>query len=183
MKPLSLFLTLLAVSCAAKPPPVVKVQSTPSRTVRAGSGVRFPERIKAYPLGRYVEPNHRGVMHEAHTIYRIEATPKWDLSGRAGAPRPAPPEGGRTCLSRNELLVALNRQREATQSVIQSGQSVSSKLTDLATSLQKNQQALAGQNAEIRQELESTRRRLETLESKTHQPPERGASSSDDAPW
>lgn len=188
MKPLPLFLALFAVSCASKTPPVVKVEPSPGRYLSSAEAdrVRLPETIKAYPLGRYADPNRRGVMHEAHTIYRVETTPKWNLAGRGRTTTPVTPTAARGELSANELLVELNRQREATRSVMQSGQTVSSKLTDLATLFQQNQQTLAEQNAGIRKELQATRERLETLEKKVDEPPApapQGAPLSDDDPW
>lgn len=188
MKPLPLFLAFFAVSCASKTPPVVKVESSPGRHLtRAESGtVRLPEKIKAYPLGRYADPNSRGVMHESHTIYRIEETPKWNLAGRGRTATPVTSTPTHRELSRNELLVELNRQREATKAVMQSGETVSSKLTHLADSLQKNQQTLAEQNAGIRQELKITRERLKILESKMEgqtSPEASPETGGNDEPW
>ena len=34
--------------------------------------VRTPETVKAYPVGRYTDPNFPDQMHERHTIYRRE---------------------------------------------------------------------------------------------------------------
>ena len=34
--------------------------------------VRTPETVKAYPLGRYTDPNFPEEMHERHTLYRRE---------------------------------------------------------------------------------------------------------------
>lgn len=186
MKPLPLLLTLFAASCASKPPPVVRIEPSAGRTLnRTEAGtVRLPEKIKAYPLGRYADPNSRGVMHESHTIYRIEETPKWNLAGRGRTTTPVTSNASHRDLSRNELLVELNRQREATKAVMQSGESVSSKLADLATSLQRNQQTLAEQNAGIRKELKATRERLDTLERKVDEPPSPQSLPADkDDPW
>lgn len=186
MKLLPLLLTLFAVSCASKTPPAVNVGPSPGRDLNRteSAAVRYPEKIKAYPLGRYTDPNHRGLMHEAHTVYRVETTPKWNLSRRGRSSPPDLSASNRGELSRNELMVELTRQREATKAVMQSGDAVSTKLTDLANSLQKNQQALAEQNAGIRKELKATRERLETLERKADQQPAFEATPpSDDAPW
>lgn len=188
MKPFPLFLALFIVSCASKKAPsVVKVEPSGRHLNRAESdALRFPEKIKAYPLGRYADPNSRGVMHEAHTIYRVETTPKWNLAGRGRGTPTTTSSTMRGDFSRNELLVELSRQREATKSVMQSGQTVSSKLSDLATSLQKNHQTLAEQNAGIRKELQTTRERLETLEKKVEEqpPPEISPEKGqDDDPW
>ena len=34
--------------------------------------------MKAYPVGRYQDPNDPDVMHEGHTIYRAETSAQWD---------------------------------------------------------------------------------------------------------
>ena len=186
MKYLPLFLALFAASCASKIPPVVKIESSPGRHLNRSEseGVRFSEKIKAYPLGRYADPNQRGVMHEAHTIYRIETTPKWNLVRRGRTTTPVTSGAAHGELSRNELLVELNRQREATKAVMQSGESVSTKLGELASTLQRNQQTLAEQNAGIRKELLTTRERIETLERKvSEQPAPETSPSREDDPW
>jgi hypothetical protein len=40
--------------------------------------LRLQEQLKAYPIGRYVDPNNPNIMHEAHTIYRLEKPSKWN---------------------------------------------------------------------------------------------------------
>lgn len=35
--------------------------------------------MRAYAIGRYVDPNRKSVMHEQHTIYREEQSPRWNL--------------------------------------------------------------------------------------------------------
>jgi len=42
------------------------------------SKVRSPERLKAYPIGRYIDPNNGDMMHEGHVIYRKEAPAAWN---------------------------------------------------------------------------------------------------------
>jgi len=42
-------------------------------------GVRSPDTVKAYPVGRYVDPVNKNVMHERTVIYRVEAGAKWKL--------------------------------------------------------------------------------------------------------
>jgi hypothetical protein len=42
------------------------------------SSIRTSEQVKAYPVGRYEDPNDPDVMHEGHTIYRAETSPEWD---------------------------------------------------------------------------------------------------------
>jgi hypothetical protein len=37
-----------------------------------------PEMVKAYPVGRYTDPNYPDEMHERHTVYRREQSPNWN---------------------------------------------------------------------------------------------------------
>lgn len=158
---------LLLASCASKPAQRV-VPVTPEmsgRPLKRGetASVRHPEVIKAYPVGRYVEPRKRGVMHESHTIYRVESSPKWNLTRPSGPPTIPAPASTASKPSGSELTVELNRQRQATRAVIQGGQVVSDKLTEMTSALQQNR-VLAEQNTTMRKELQATRQRLETLE-------------------
>ena len=40
--------------------------------------VRTPETVKAYPVGRYTDPNFPEEMHERHTLYRREQSAEWN---------------------------------------------------------------------------------------------------------
>jgi hypothetical protein len=72
---------LLLVGCASSRPPTTDVSGgllpqkhdTPDQ-----SSVRTPEQLKAYPVGRYEDPDDPDVMHEGHTVYRAETSPQWD---------------------------------------------------------------------------------------------------------
>ena len=182
MKPCYLFIIAAAAwlpSCASKPQQRV-VTVSPHDTGRVlnrgeAASVRHSEVIKAYPVGRYTEPRRRGLMHEAHTVYRVEKAPRWNftrLAGTTAAALAAPPPPRTTALpSAGEMAVELNRQRQATQAVIQSGHAVSDKLADMTAALQQNR-VLAEQNAAVRQELEATRLRLEALEQEVQARPQ-----------
>jgi len=39
--------------------------------------VRTSETVKAYPVGRYTDPNFPEAMHERHTLYRREQSAQW----------------------------------------------------------------------------------------------------------
>lgn len=191
MKPSILVIpfVMLLASCASKPAQRV-VPVTPEmsgRVLKRGetARIRHPEVIKAYPVGRYTDPRRRGVMHESHTIYRVESSPKWNLTRPQGTPAIPIPTMADSKPSGSELTVELNRQRQATQAVMEGGQVVSGKLTEMTAALQQNR-VLAEQNAAMRKELQNTRQRLETLEdemrSRLPDIPKPGAKP-DDAPW
>ena len=72
---------LLLVGCASSNPPTVNVGAGPlpqKHNAPDPASVRTPEQLKAYPVGRYEDPNDPDVMHEGHTVYRAETSPEWD---------------------------------------------------------------------------------------------------------
>jgi hypothetical protein len=76
-----LFPALLLVGCATSNPPSLNVSAGPlpqKHRVSDPASVRTPEQLKAYPVGRYEDPNDPDVMHEGHTVYRAESSPDWD---------------------------------------------------------------------------------------------------------
>ena len=85
----------MLAACASRNEPVVRVTpvSVPGTTLPSEGieSVRYAEDIKAYSLGRYVDPNNPGIMHEAHTIYQVETTAKWNLHPNAPVSMPLGP--------------------------------------------------------------------------------------------
>jgi hypothetical protein len=91
--------------------------------------VRVGEALKAYPVGRYVDPTDPNVLHEAHTIYRREAGAAWNLNPNAPTvvplgpvlavadpvrvPSPLPAELEQKIAEQNQLMSALIEQNEA----------------------------------------------------------------------
>ncbi len=76
-----LFPALLLAGCASSHPTAVDVGPGPlpqKHDVSDPASIRTPEQVKAYPVGRYEDPNNPDVMHEGHTIYRAETSPEWD---------------------------------------------------------------------------------------------------------
>ena len=57
------------------PPTVVPGTSISQKRMPS---VRTPETAKAYPVGRYSDPNFPDAMHERHTVYRREQSPDWN---------------------------------------------------------------------------------------------------------
>ena len=76
-----LFPALLLIGCASSHPTTVDVGAGPlpqKHDIPDPASVRTPEQLKAYPVGRYEDPNDPDVMHEGHTVYRAETSPEWD---------------------------------------------------------------------------------------------------------
>jgi hypothetical protein len=86
-----LSICLLLTGCA-EPQPQVVVLPTGHRAVQSSSGpqvltpvgplgtvanVRQAELVKVYGVNRYVDPADPRIMHERHTVYRVEQQPAW----------------------------------------------------------------------------------------------------------
>jgi hypothetical protein len=117
----------------APPPPAVVPAAAPVAGTELDQknveNVRVGENLKAYPAGRYVDPNDANVMHEAHTIYRREAGPNWNLNPNAPTvvplgpvlavadpakePTPLPAELEQKMAEQNQLMASLIEQNEA----------------------------------------------------------------------
>lgn len=170
---LLILLPLVTIGCATRHKRTISMSahSVPGTTLPSEGieSVRYAENIKGYPLGRYVDPHNSRIMHEGHSIYRVETTPKWNLHPNDAVSVPLGPIVRVRNSARmrspvgDELVAELNRQKEATKTVIQGGQTVSQKLGELTTSLQQTQQ-VAAQNAQLKQEVNTTKQRLDALE-------------------
>ena len=58
----------------------------PPRRVDAGTGLTKAPVIRSYQVGRYTDPVDPRVLHEAHTVYRIEEDGDWVLDPDAEKP-------------------------------------------------------------------------------------------------
>jgi hypothetical protein len=121
MKHLAIIPLLFVASCASRPQIVVR--PAPPAAVEPVEAVRYSEVVRAYHVGRYVDPNHPEAMHEYHPVYRIETSVRWNLhpgsSAAAGLLNP-PPDAAFAPPPTNDVVIAeMNRQREATARVMQ----------------------------------------------------------------
>jgi hypothetical protein len=121
MKYLALIPLVLVASCASRPKLVVR--PAPPSAVEPIEAVRYSEVVRAYHVGRFVDPNHPETMHERHPVYRIESSARWNL--RPGALNTAnllnPPRNAAyaTPSTNDAVLAEMNRQRETTERVMQ----------------------------------------------------------------
>ncbi len=171
----ALFLLTAALlsGCASHRAPSVGVRprTVPGTTLPSEGieSVRYAENLKAYPLARYIDPNNRRLMHEAHTIYRVETTPRWNLHSEQLATIQRGPDVrssnrvSSAAPERDELIVELNRQKEATRAVIQGSQALSQKLNQLGESVQQTKH-VAAENVVLKREVDATQQRLNALE-------------------
>lgn len=120
MKYLALIPLVFIASCASRPQLVVR--PAPPAAVEPVEAVRYSEVVRAYYVGRFVDPNHPETMNEQHPVYRIETSARWNLH-----PGPAntvnllnpPPDVAFAPPPTNDAVTAeMNRQREATERVM-----------------------------------------------------------------
>ncbi len=121
MKYLALIPLVFVASCASRPQVVVRLLPPPA--VDPVESVRYGEVVRAYHVGRYVDPNHPETMHEQHPVYRIEVSARWNLHpgplNSANLLNP-PPDAAFAPPPTNDALIAeMNRQRETTGRVMQ----------------------------------------------------------------
>jgi hypothetical protein len=135
--------------------------------------VRYGENMKAYPIGRYIDPNDELVMHEAHTIYRVETTAKWNLHPDVYPYAPGNLPGGpvvgiidpahQDSPITPEIITEVDRQKAATQTLIAQSQRMNQALNQLAKILPVTAQ-VAEENAQLKAQSLANERRLELLE-------------------
>ena len=120
MKYLALIPLVFVASCASRPQ--LAVRPAPTAAVEPVEAVRYSEVVRAYYVGRFVDPNHPEMMNEQHPVYRIETSARWNLH-----PGPAntvnllnpPPDAAFAPPPTNDAVIAeMNRQREATERVM-----------------------------------------------------------------
>jgi len=121
MKYLTFIPLLLVAACASQPKLVVRPNSPPA--VEPVESVRYAEVVRAYQVGRSVDPNHPETMQEQHQTYRIESTARWNLhpgpQNTVNLLNP-PPDAAFALPPTNDVMIAeMNRQREATARVMQ----------------------------------------------------------------
>lgn len=117
MKYLIAILTLcLCSACATRKP--VKIQSNPAVAGISRNdmpGVRVPETVKAYPAGRYTDPNFPDEMHERHTVYRREQSADWNYRPSEPYALPMGPTAAKSNPSPGYFQVTDEEQRSAQQ--------------------------------------------------------------------
>ncbi|MDX1951080.1 MAG: hypothetical protein SFY81_02785 [Verrucomicrobiota bacterium] len=163
---------ILLTACASKKPVVVQMpRSVPGTTLPAEDieSVRYAENLKAYPIGRYVDPNNQLVMHEAHTVYRVETTTKWNLHPNAPVSVPTGPvvrivdPAHHPAPVNAEVAAEISRQKFATQALLDRGAKLDETLSQLSGAFRVTKD-LGDQAHALRNELTITQKRLDAFE-------------------
>jgi hypothetical protein len=171
MKTLSILPLILLSACASKPQVVHMPKSVPGTVLPTErmESVRYGENIKGYPVGRYIDPHDNLAMHERHTVYRVETTAKWNLHPNVPVAVPLGPPlqiidpAKRDAPVSAEIIAEINRQKAATQALLQQGTRLDQTLSQISGAFQVTKQ-LGEQNQQLKQELSTAQKRLDLLE-------------------
>ena len=121
MKYIALIPLVFVASCASRPKYVF--QPVPPVAGEPIEAVRYGEVVRAYHVGRFVDPYHPETMHEQHSVYRIETSARWNLHpgplNTANLLNPPPDAAFAPPPTNDALLAEMNRQRENTARVMQ----------------------------------------------------------------
>jgi hypothetical protein len=158
----------LAILTGCSSPRVVQMPPQPNTALSSeqAESVRYTETVKAYPVGRYVDPNNDLIMHGAHTIYRVETTGKWNLHPNAAADASLGPplaliDSAKYNAPVNAAVIAeVNKQKMATQALLVQSARLNQTLSQLVGTVQ----TVGDQNLQLKQEMTVTEKRLDVLE-------------------
>jgi len=129
MKSLYLIPLLFLSACSTTP----KLTLRPQPSLPVAETVRYPEVLRAYHFGRYVDPNDDSVMHGQHTVFRVEENSRWNLhpanDGNEFTLPPSPHDAAFNPTPVNDAVLAeVNAQKLATIQILMQGRSLSAAL-------------------------------------------------------
>lgn len=160
------FLPLLFLAACSTAPKLALRPQPPSPPLD-NSTVRYPEVLHAYHFGRYVDPGDDLVMHEQHTVFRVEENTRWNfhpgISGSA-INLPAPTNAALNPLPVNDAILAeVNSQRLATAQIMREAGTLSAAMGQFQNALQQARTNWQ-QTAELNASVTDMQKRLEALE-------------------
>jgi hypothetical protein len=177
MKSFYLIPLLFLSACSTSPKLTLRPQ--PSSPVENAS-VRYPEVVRAYHFGRYVDPSDNLVMHEQHTAFRVEENTRWDLSlrtatmggvGVSATTMATPRDSAFSPLPVNDAVLAeVNAQKLATVQIMMQTRTLSAALGQFQTALAQSKTNLQ-ETAALRAAVSDMKHRLDALESSPEQLP------------
>jgi hypothetical protein len=171
MKMLPLIPLLFLSACSTAPRLALRPQQLPVTT--DNSAVRYPEVVRAYHFGRYVDPNDDLVMHEQHVVYRVEENTRWNFHpGPVGGNVPASPARDAAFAPapvNDAILAEVNSQKLATVQIMMEARTLSAALAQFQSALQQTRTNLQ-QTVALRASVIEMKKRLDTLETAQAQP-------------
>ena len=171
MKPYYLIPLLLLSACSTAPKLTLHPQQT---SATSADGVRYPEVLHAYHVGRYADPNDDLIMHEQHVVYRVEENTRWNFHpGPADGNLPASPSRDAAFVPapvNDDILAEVNSQRLATTQIMLQARTLSAALAQFQAALQQTKTNLQ-ETVILRASVNQMKQRLDALESAQVQSP------------
>ena len=171
MKPYYLIPLLLLSACSTTPKLTLHPQQTPATSA---DGVRYPEVLHAYHVGRYADPNDDLIMHEQHVVYRVEENTRWNFHpGPVDGNLPASPSRDAAFVPapvNDDILAEVNSQRLATTQIMMQARTLSAALAQFQAALQQTKTNLQ-ETVILRASVNQMKQRLDALESAQVQSP------------
>ena len=171
MKYLLFIPIIFLFACASHSP---KAHSAASVAAPVGKpansdALRTDEQLKEYRFGRYIDPRDPLTMHEAHPIYRVENSARWDLRPRT-APSISPRKTATApSSSTNDAVVAeVNKQRVATRAFTEQTAALNQKLTELSQAVGQTEE-IAKQNLSLKKDVADLREHLDAIDTQLNQ--------------
>jgi hypothetical protein len=163
MKPtLYLFIAMLAGCASHTPPPITLKPIAPATVTGSKSALRTAEILKEYQFGRYIDPGDPLTMHESHPVYRIEASPRWNLYPGCGVGTNR--NIGSSTVAANDAVVAeVNKQRASTRAFTEQTIVLNQHLAELSKTAAQNQE-LAKDNLSLKRDVAAIRDRVNLLD-------------------
>jgi hypothetical protein len=166
MKPYYLLPLLMLSACSTAQPKLVLQPQAPPPT--NADGLRYPEVLHAYHVGRYADPNDDAILHEQHVVYRVEENPRWDFhpgpvaSNLSGLP-PQDPAYAPAPVN-DAILAEVNSQKAATAQIMMQTRTLAAALAQFQSALQQTKTNLQ-ETVALRASLNALKQRLDALES------------------
>lgn len=151
-------------ACSTQPARKAILINPPGQSIQETAGLRSPEQIRAYQLGRYADSGDRTVMHEAHPVYRIEKTASWNLKPK-GVGSSADVSKAATATERDAFTAELNRQRVATKALTEQAAALAEHWSSLNATLNQTKMQ-AEQYKAFREDLNAIKSRLNHTENR-----------------
>jgi hypothetical protein len=174
MKPYYLIPLLFLSACASTTP---KLTLSPLPTpLENTDGIRHPEVLHAYHLGRYADPSDDLIMHEQHVVYRVEENTRWDLRpttmGSNAWLTPSMPRDAAFAPApvNDAILAEVNSQRLATTQIMMQARTLSAALGQFQAALQQTKTNFQ-ETALLRVTVNQMQKRLDELAAAQTRPP------------
>ena len=182
MKPYYLIPLLFLSACSTTPKLTLSPQQ-PSAT--NPDGIRYPEVLHAYHVGRYADPNDDSLMHEQHVVYRVEENSRWDFHPGPAENNPSSPPSHDAAFApapvNDAILAEVNSQRLATAEIMIQARSLSAALAQFQAALSETKTNFQ-ETALLRVTVNEMQKRLDALAAAQSQPPAPPISTTNEPP-